>query len=110
MNIALLNKRVTFQRSAVVTDEIGNHRNAWVDYYTCYATISDESGDEERDAGQKNYTDTLSATVRYCRKLSAITPSDYRLFIDGIPYDITSVDHFSYKKQMLKFKCRRARR
>ena len=110
MDITLLNKRVTFQQSSVITDEIGNHKSAWVDYYTCYATISEESGDEERDAGQKNYTDTISVTVRYCKMSSAIMPSNYRLVIDGIPYDITSVDHFSYKNVMLKFRCRRMSR
>ncbi len=110
MDIALLNKRVSFQKSVIHTDEIGNHSNSWEDYYTCSSTISEESGDEERDAGQKNYTDTLSVTVRYCRKSSAITPSEYRVTIDGIPYDITSVDHYSHKHEMLKFRCRRVRK
>lgn len=110
MDIARLNKRVTFQRSTLVTDEIGNHRNTWTDYFSCSATISEESGEEERDAGQKNYTDTLSVTVRYCRKIAAITPSEYRIVIDGTPYDISSVDHFLYRNQMLKFRCRRMSR
>lgn len=109
MNIALLNKRITFQQSVVLTDEIGNHYNSWADYYTCSATISEESGDEERDAGQKNYTDTLSVTVRCCRLSQAVTPSHYRIVIDDVPYDISSVDHFSYKNEMLKFRCRRVR-
>lgn len=110
MDISLLNRRVTFQQATVVTDAIGNRRNTWTDYYTCSATISDEGGDEERDAGQKNYTDTLSVTVRWCRRASAVTPSEYRLVINDILYDITSVDHYSYKNQMLKFRCRRASR
>ena len=110
MDIARLNKRVTFQRSTVITDGIGNHRNVWADYYTCSATISDESGDEERDAGEKLYRETLSVTVRYCRTASGIMPSDYRLVIDDIPYDINSVDHFAYRKRMLRFRCRRVRR
>ena len=110
MDIALLNKRVVFQKSVLVTDEIGNRRNDWANWYSCMATVSEESGDEERDAGQKNYTDTLSVTVRYCRRSSAVTPSEYRLLIDGRPYDITSVDHYSYKNRMLKFRCRRLSR
>ena len=47
MNIAMLNERVTFQKNEVVTDRIGNHTNAWTDYYTCSATISGENGREE---------------------------------------------------------------
>lgn len=110
MDIVLLNRRVVFQRSTVVTDEIGNRRNSWTDWYSCMATVSEESGDEERDAGQKNYTDTLSVTVRYCRKSAAVTPSEFRLVLDGRLYDITSVDHYSYRNRMLKFRCRRVSR
>ena len=110
MDIALLNKRVVFQKSVLITDEIGNRRNDWVSWYSCMATVSDESGDEERDAGQKNYTDTLAVTVRYCRKTSAVTPSGYRIIIDGTPYDITSVDRYSYRNRILKYMCRRMSR
>ena len=52
MNVAMLNERVTFQKNEVVTDRIGNHTNAWTDYYTCTATISGENGREEEDTGQ----------------------------------------------------------
>ena len=44
MDIALLNKKVTFQANELVTDEIGNHSNVWTDHYTCMATISGEAG------------------------------------------------------------------
>ena len=110
MDIVRLNKRVLFQKSILVIDEIGNRRNEWANWYSCMATISEESGDEERDAGQKNYTDTLSVTVRYCRRTSAVTPSEYRLLIGDTPYDISSVEHYSYKNKMLKFRCRRMSR
>ena len=33
MNIGLLNKRIMIQQNEVLTDEIGNHRNDWTDYY-----------------------------------------------------------------------------
>ena len=39
MNIAAMNVRICFQKSSVVTDEIGNHTNEWVDYFSCYATV-----------------------------------------------------------------------
>ena len=65
MNIAMLNEKVTFQKNEVVTDRIGNHTNAWTDYYTCSATISGENGREEQDAGARRQqpsqkTDTAS--------------------------------------------------
>ena len=37
--IEKLNERITIEKSTVVTDKVGNHRNAWVDYYT-YGAVS----------------------------------------------------------------------
>ena len=39
MEVALLNVRITFQKNAVTKDAIGNHKNEWIDYYSCYATV-----------------------------------------------------------------------
>jgi len=51
MDIGLLNVRITISKNAVTTDAIGNHKNEWVPFYTCYATVSGEAGKEETDAG-----------------------------------------------------------
>jgi head-tail adaptor len=42
VDVALMNEKVTFQKNAVVTDAIGNHVNAWEDFYSCFATIGGE--------------------------------------------------------------------
>ena len=39
MDVAALRSKVTFQKNETVTDKYGNHKNAWTDYYTCFATI-----------------------------------------------------------------------
>ena len=44
MNIELLNVRIFISKNTVVTDDIGNHRNEWQPFYTCYATVSGEAG------------------------------------------------------------------
>lgn len=110
MNIARLNKRVLFQKNVTVTDAIGNHRSEWAPYYTCSATVGGESGTENRDAGAIVESVDLNVTVRYCRKTAAVTTTGYRLVIDDEPFDILSIDHFSYKHQALKFKCKKVRR
>ena len=46
MNVALLNVRITIQKNEAVVDNIGNHKNVWNDYYSCYATVSGEGGSE----------------------------------------------------------------
>ena len=51
MNIELLNVRIYIQKNEVISDAIGNRRNVWKDYYTCYATVSAEAGKESTDAG-----------------------------------------------------------
>ena len=51
MNIELLNVRIYIQKNEVISDAIGNRKNAWKDYYTCYATVSAEAGKESTDAG-----------------------------------------------------------
>lgn len=110
MDIALLNKKVTFQTNELVTDKIGNHSNVWTDYYTCMATISGESGDEERDAGEVTEKVDLAVTVRWCSKTKAVTSTRYRIVIDGELYDILGIDHFSYTNKAIKFRCRKVRR
>ena len=110
MDIALLNKKVTIQANELVTDEIGNHSNAWSDYYTCQATISGEGGDEERDAGEIVDKVNLAVTVRWCAKTKAVTSTGYRIVIDGELYDIIGIDHFSYTNKAIKFKCTKVRR
>ena len=49
-------------------------------------------------------------TVRYCRKIADISSTKYRIIFNDELYDIVSVDHFSYTKKYLKFKCRKVRR
>ena len=51
MKIELLNVRIFISKSTVVTDAIGNRRNEWKPFYTCYATVSGEAGKEQTDAG-----------------------------------------------------------
>lgn len=38
--IEKLNERITIEKSTVVTDKVGNHRNTWEEYFTCFAYAS----------------------------------------------------------------------
>jgi SPP1 family predicted phage head-tail adaptor len=71
-----MNERVTFQKNAVMTDEIGNHVNAWEDFYSCFATIGGEglaSSSESEVAGQTVEDTGMTVTVRFCKKAAEIT-------------------------------------
>ena len=52
----------------------------------------------------------IAFTIRYCKKLSNLDVTRYRVFYDGVIYNIVFVDHMNYKKKCLKLKCKKARR
>lgn len=45
--IEKLNERITIEKSTVVTDKVGNHRNTWEEYFTCFAYASTYQAQEE---------------------------------------------------------------
>ena len=51
MNIGLLNTFISITKNEVTVDAICNHKNAWVPYYHCHATVISEAGKENTDAG-----------------------------------------------------------
>lgn len=113
MNIGLLNEKVTFQKNSVVVDAIGNHKNTWEDYYTCFATIGGEglaSSKEKETAGTVVEDVGMTVTVRYCSMVAPISSTGFRVVLNGELYDIVNVDHMNYRKKCLKFSCRKVRR
>ena len=113
MEVAAMRSKVTFQKNTASVDKYGNHKNAWTDYYTCFATIGGEglaSSKEEEVAGTTVEDVAMTVTVRYCAKTAAITSTGYRILFKGEFYDIVNVDHMNFKKKSLKFSCRKVRR
>ena len=113
MEVAAMRSKVTFQKNTTTSDKYGNHKNSWMDYYTCFATIGGEglaSSKEEQVAGTTVEDFSMTVTVRYCAKTAAITSTGYRvIFMDEI-YNIENIDHLNFKKKALKFMCRKERR
>ena len=112
MDIAALNERILFQKSTVVTDAIGNHKNTWADYYSCFATISDSTGKSNAEtavAGLVVDASDISFTVRFCKKAMAVTTTGFRILWQGSAYNILKIDHLNMKKHALKFKCEKVR-
>ena len=110
MDIAAMNVRVTFQKNETVTDEYGNHKSAWTDYYSCFATISGENGQEQAVVGEVVEHTDMNVTVRYCSETATVTSTKYRLLFGDDIYDILAVDHLNFKKKALKVKCRKVQR
>lgn len=110
MDIGLLNLRILIQKNAVVSDAIGNRKNNWTDYFSCYATIGGESGTEVHRTGETLESADLTFTVRYSSETAAVTPSGYRIVYGGELYNILAVDHQNNKRKSLKFRCSKMRR
>ena len=110
MEIDLLNVKVTFQKNSVGSDDIGNRRNVWEDYYTCHATVSGEGGQEKAEAGLTVTDSDIAFTVRFCKRAAEVTADGFRVLFGGEIYNIAAVDHMNYKKKTLKFRCEKARR
>ncbi len=110
MDIAAMNVRVAIQKNEAITDKYGNHKNAWTDYFSCYATISGETGQEQAVVGETVENTDMNVTVRYCRETAAVTSTKFRLVFMGEVYDILAVDHLNFKRHGLKFRCRKVRR
>ncbi len=110
MDIAALNVEVTFQKNTVVTDEVGNHKNIWTDYFTCHATVGTGTGTESNGAATVNPEESMDFTTRYCSELAAVESTKYRILMQGRIYDMVYVNPMGYKRNSLKFNCKLEKR
>ena len=110
MKIELLNVRIFLSQNTVVVDKIGNHKNVWNPYYTCYATVSAEGGKDISNGVVTIDSSTIDFTIRYCQKAAAITSTGFRVEFNDELYDILSVDHMNFKRKSIKLCCQKARR
>ena len=111
MNIALLNMRISIQKASVTADKIGNRKNGWTDYFSCAATVSGEAsssvGSEKNAVGTTVDHSDIAFTVRWCDAVSQVDSVGYRILFNGVIYNILAVDHMSFKKKSIKFRCKK---
>lgn len=102
MNIARMNERITFQKNSVEVDAVGNHKNVWEDYFSCFSYASTYTANESE--GEVT-TEERSVTFccRYCSELACVSSTGYRILFHGEIYNIRSVDMMNYQREELKF-------
>ena len=106
MTAILLTGMVSAQNrtaTGVVTDAIGNHTNAWTDYFSCWATVSAGSSDENESAGHTVAAQKLDFTVRFCSETAVIDARHYRILLGDRIYNITGWDDMGFKHKSRKF-------
>ena len=112
MEIGVMNTRIAIQKCEVVADRMGNRKNVWTDYHSCFATISDSVGRSSVENGAAGVTTghaEIGFTVRFCKKTMAVDTTGFRILWNGGVYNIRKVDHLNLKKHALKFRCEKER-
>lgn len=113
MNIGKLGERVEIQRQQTVTDEIGNHRNVWTDYYRCSAFVTTAVGESDKESEQTAQTvehPNIVFTVRASEKSEKITENGFRVLFRGEVYNIVGIDRMNYNRKSVKLRCRKEAR
>lgn len=103
MDISKLNQRILIQKGNTQTDDVGNVLRQWQDFYSCFASIK-TTGGKERQKGDTEEQQTVSFTVRFCKKLSELSAVDYRIMFRGKNYNIVQVDFVDYDSKTVKIK------
>lgn len=107
MDIAGLRTRIIIQKCIVLSDQYGNHKSTWVNYFICWATAvtSGISAIEKESAGHTVEADRLDLTVRYSSETAAVNSKEYRILLDDRIYNILNIDEMGFKHNSRKFKC-----
>lgn len=78
MNIARMNERITFQKSTVKVDAVGNHKNVWEDYFSCFTYAS--TLQSRREYGEVTTEErSVTFSCRYCSELACVSSTGYRI-------------------------------
>lgn len=103
MHIAGMRVRITLQKNETAVDAYGNHTNEWTDYFTCWATASSQTGQENESGVMMYEEDRMDFTVRYSSETAPVVSTKYRIVLQDRIYDIDHVDDMGFKRNSRKF-------
>ena len=104
MKVTGFRVRIMIRKNETVTDRLGNHSSVWTDYFSCWASATDQTGDESEEASQTREEDRMDFTVRYCSETAEVTSKGCRILLNGRIYNITHVDDMGFRKRSRKFR------
>ncbi len=107
MNISGLRVRIIIQKNETVVDKYGNHKSAWADYFSCWATatMSGKSAQETANAGYTQEADRLDVTVRWSSETAAVNEKQYRVLLNDRIYNIVGIDDMGFRHNSRKLFC-----
>ena len=97
--------RIKIQKNSAVVDKYGNHKSAWTDYFTCWATAVTSGGLKSDETGNTALTiekDLMDFTVRYSSETAAVNSKEYRILLGDRIYNIKSIDDMGFRKNSRK--------
>ena len=104
MKVTGFRVRIRIQKNETVTDRVGNHSSVWTDHFSCWASATDQTGEEGEEASRTREEDRMDFTVRYCSETAEVTSKGYRIVLKGRIYNITHVDDMGFRKRSRKFR------
>lgn len=100
----VLNQKIIIQKWSTVISPNGFQETKWVDWKTVFASKNNLSGKEYYAAKTINEEKTLKFEMQYSKELEEINSTEYRIFHNNKPYDITFIDNYMYKNEWLVIK------
>lgn len=107
MKISLLTKRINIRKAKRIEDELGGTIEEYLDFYSCYATISKESPYEQSTSGGTWDAGKVDFTIRYARRLESLNIREFRVVFNNEDYKIEGIDHMNYKNKCIKLHCKK---
>jgi len=95
-----LRLRITFQKLTTLVNENGFEEEAWQDYKTIWASVSNLSGREYYQAAAIQAEKTVKFLIRHITDVD----TDMRILFDDKQYNITSIDNIKYENKYLEIK------
>lgn len=95
---------VIIQKYISQRDTIGNPSGSWKRCYKFYAYINGLSGREYWEAATVQAETTVEVIGRWKEFFRKINTREYRLMINGLPYNIKSIDNIQFRNKTVKIR------
>jgi SPP1 family predicted phage head-tail adaptor len=100
MAIGDLRHRIILQKLTTLVNENGFEEEAWQNYKTVWASVSNLSGREYYQAAAVQAEKTVKLLIRYIQELD----TSMRIFFKDKQYNITSIDNMKYANKYIEIK------
>ena len=96
-----MRNRVLILKAKVISDAIGNRKNAYTPYCSRWAYVNKSGGSESFEAGTTIEEETMRFIIRFDSETKKITAGKYRIVFASKTYNITSVDNYKMRNESI---------